>query len=284
MFSEKKLRIEIQRTEGVFFTGSSILNFSNLPIEVSITKVALSRSSNYRATINIYGISKEEMQALATFKWRDLAIVQKAIRIFADDGNGEINIYEGNIETAIPVYNAPDVHIEILSNAGTFFNVKSEIPPSQLVGNVPVPSFFTKICADYGVVCTNHGVMSYCTDPYVDGNGLQERLRKAGDAYSVEAVINNDGVDIYPINMTLSIDKPWKLTSKDYVGYPVFIEEGIKITLDSLKPIRIKDRILIKDSDIDAANATWNISKMEYNLSTKIGGNWLLTIYCWGGI
>jgi len=286
MFSEKKLKVVIQRTEGVFFPGTPTLTFENLPIEVFINKVALSRSSNFKANIKIYGISKEKMDALTTIRWRDLTIVQKAVRVYADDGDGEKCIYEGNIETAIPVYSAPDIYIEIVSNAGTFFNVKSELPPSHLEGNVSVPSFFEKICKDYGTKCVNHGVFGFCDDPSVDGCGLQERLRKAGDAYSVEAVINNDSVDIYPTNVSvfdfIAPPKPWILTKDLYINYPTLSIEGIKVTIDKILPIKIKDRIVIKDSEVSAANGQWNIAKMEYNLSTKIGGNWTITIHCYG--
>ena len=149
MFSQKKLRIVIQKKDGVYFTGSAEMEFKDLPIDVHINKVAWSRSTNFRADIKIHGISKQKMEAISSFRWRDLTVVNKSVKIYADDGKGELLVFSGTVASAMPVYNAPDIYIAIESYAGIYDNVNSELPPSHLVGsNIPVPLFFVKICLD----------------------------------------------------------------------------------------------------------------------------------------
>jgi len=276
MFSKKTLRVEIQNLEGDFFSGINNLVFKDLPIEAEVTAVKL--PAGISAKIKIYGVSKKNMDAITTLKWRDGFIVQKAIRLYANNGEGEFLLYEGNIMEASPDYSkAPDVCISIQSCAGAFFNLKSDIPPSSLPEGVPVPNIFQKICKDFGVGFKNNGVTGNSSGSiYFDQSGLFNRINAAAKAYNVYPVIENNLVKIYP-NDGYSETK-WNFTKNDYVGYPTLSANSYRIKLDHLYNVSLRDIFTISGSEVTPANATFHVIKVSYNISTKIGGNWLMTI------
>lgn len=276
MFSKKKLRVEIQNLEGNFFTGVNTLSFENLPIEAKLSYVTLPAGISGR--INIYGVSKQHMDAITTIKWQEDFIVQKAIRLFADNGEGEFLLFEGNIMSANPQYDkAPDVCIGIDACAGAFFNLKSEIPPSSLPMGAPVPNVFQKICEDFGVGFVNNGVTGIVGGSvYFDQNGLFDRINAAAKAYNVYPIMYNNRVEIYPQNGFSP--KLWKFTKQNYVGYPTLTAANYQIKLDHIYNVDLRDRFSISGSEVSPANTTFQVIKIVYDISTKIGGNWLMIL------
>lgn len=278
MFSKKTLRVVIQNMEGEFYPGVSTIEFKDLPIEVKINKTEL--PAGLQATINIYGASKRHMNSITTIQWLTDFIVQKAILVYANDGGGEKLLFQGNIMNAQPDYGtAPDVKITINACAGAYYNLMSDVPPSSLEGEVPVHLIFQKICNDYGIkTFRNHGVVGKtCKNPRVDGFGMSTRLFNASKAYDVYVIINNSSVDIYPNGENIS-GTNWKFTPKTYIGYPTFTQTGISLKLDSLYDVNLMDYFIIDKSEVTPANDRWHVIKVSYDVSTKIGGKWIMAI------
>ena len=242
VFSKKTLRAEIQTTNGDFIIGKSrVINIVDFPMDVEITKVF--GAAGLSANIKIYGASKSVMEAMTRLKWQEYRVPMKAIRIFADDGNGEKLLYEGNIVSADPIYNAPNVYIDIQSDAGAYYNLLSDIPPSSLPGTAPVPisDVFKKIANDFGVGFRNNGVTGVCYEPYFGEAGLYNRIRAAAIAHNVDYVIHNKYVEIFPQDMKYSYKKVWNITKDYYIGYPIFTDAGIRLTLDTIIDISAGD-------------------------------------------
>lgn len=277
MFSQKKIKVEIQLVDEniKFFTpGVNTLTFENLPIEANINVVELPAGGN--AKIKIYGVSKDYMNMITTIKWKTGAFVaEKAVYIYADDGDGYKLLFEGNITDAYPRYeSAPDVYIEIEAFMGAYHNVR-EVPPFSRKGEVPTSQVFRDICADYGVKCINNGVLTMCKDPYFDQAGLSNRLSAAAGTYNVYVVPYNNRVEIFPKAGLSSI---WRFTKESYIGYPTLTHTGVKINLDTLYAVNLDEFFNIDGSEVEVANGNWKIIKYNYSLSTKIGGKWLMSI------
>ena len=274
MFSKKRLKVEVQLLEGEFSPSVNRLTFENLPIEASINVVEL--PSGGSAKVKIYGASKSHMDMITPIKWKQAFITQKAIMIYADDGDGYKLIFEGNITSAFPRYeNAPDVYIEIDAVKGAYHNIR-EVPPFSRKGEVPTWQVFRDIAAQYKVNFLDHGVLTSCKDPYFDQNGLSNRLKAASKAYDVYVVLENNIVEIYPKYGGLA--KKWNFTKQSYIGYPTLTDVGLKINLDVVYPVGLRDYFAIDGSEVKAANDSWKIIKYNYSLSTKIGGKWFMTI------
>ena len=275
MFSNKKIKVEVQLVEGKEFSPNvNTLIFENLPIEVNLNVVTL--PSGGSAKVKIYGVSKDHLDMITTIKWRKPFITQKAIMIYADDGDGYKLLFEGNIVDALPRYESvPDVYIEISAIMGAYHNIR-EVPPFSRKGEVPTSDVFRDICADYGVGFMNHGVETMCKNPYFDQNGLSNRLTAASKAYNVYVIYNNNFVEIYP--QYTGEAKKWNFTTQSYIGYPQITSTGIKINLDTVYAVGLRDYFNIKGSEVEPANGDWKIIKYGYSISTKIGGKWFMTI------
>lgn len=278
MFSKKTLRVLIQNMEGEFYPGVSVIEFKNLPIDVKISATEL--PAGLQATVNIYGASKKHMDAITTIQWLTDFIVQKAILVYANDGEGERLLFQGNIMNAQPDYGkAPDVKITINACAGAYYNLKSDVPPSSLEGEVPVHLIFQKICNDFGIsIVRNHGVVGKtCKNPRIEGFGLANRINAAMKAYDVYAIINNNSVDIYPNAENIN-GTNWKFTPDKYIGYPSFTQVGVSLKLDTLYDVNLMDYFTISGSEVTPANDKWKVIKVSYDVSTKIGGKWFMSI------
>lgn len=276
MFSQKKLRVVVQRIDGVFFPGINTLEFKDLPIEVDLNLVTL--PAGISGKIKIYGISKKHMDAITTIKWKQAFIAQKAVRVYADDGDGEDLLFEGNIMSAVPNYNsAPDVCISIDACAGAYRNLLT-VSPSSFQGQVSAHQVFQSICNQYGVGFMNYGVIGkMASNPTFNQNGLANRINAAAKMFDVYVVMENNVVKIYPNNGYSASN--WKLTKQNYIGYPTFNSIGVDVKMDRLYyAMSLADFFTIDGSDVTAANDTWKIIKISYKLSTKIGGQWYMTV------
>lgn len=283
MFSKKSIRVEVQKISGNYTPFSGTYSFSDLPIEVRISKTKI--PAGYSASINIYGISKQKMDSITTIGWKTGMIDEITVCVYANDGDGEHLLFQGQVMSALPNYsNAPDVCISITACAGAFHNIKTDVPPSSVLGeNVPAPKLFEKICNDYGVTLINKGVKDvYCgKNPRIDGDGLTTRISKAAKAYGIDFFINNNSVTIYKKGSKDYIGQKEKLKwdSKDYIGYPSFNNAGIELKFDRVMfALELGNIFIIKNSNIDLANDTWFITKITYDLSTRLGGKWIMGV------
>lgn len=275
MFSNKSIRILIQKDSGVFMPGVPTLEFKGLPVDVHIRGVG--GLAGIEGVVRIYGVSKSHMDMITTMYWKTMTPEQKAIRVYVNDGDSEHLLYEGGIISAMPNYdNAPDVFIEIKSMGGYFFNIKN-VEPYSFKGNINQEQVCKDICNQYGINCEIYGVLSVCTNPYFNQSGLTNRINAVCRQYGLKCVVENSCVRIYPKDTKL-VDN-WVIKSNEYIGYPSFTDVGVKIKLDRLYyDMRILDTFTIRDSEVSAANDKWDVVNYEYNLSTKIGGKWEMVI------
>lgn len=273
MWSNKKIRVEIINMEGMFYNDKNNLIFEDMPIDLNITKTSL--PANYKCTVNIFGASKTKMDMVTTLKWRESKITQKAIRVFVNEGKGYSLIFDGAIQYAAPVYDSvPETAIRIEASAGAYTNLMI-VPPYTLKGEVPVANVVRDICNTYNVQFENHGVDITCKNPRIETAGLSNRLNEIAKTYKINIVYGNNRVDIYPEGKT---GKKWNLTKDTYIGYPSFTATGIKLSCDTVFSISPSEAFIISGSEIPYANDSWYVIQVTYNLSTKIGGKWTMTL------
>lgn len=281
MFAQKKIRVVVQKSAGPSSKYNDEYNFVNLPIEVKINKAIL--PAGYSAQINIYGISKEKMDSITTIAWKTGMIDNKVIMVYANDGDGEHLLFQGTIMSAFPNYNsAPDICISITACAGAYNNLVTDVPPSSIKEGqqVPVRQVFQTICDQYGMELDFRDEREiYCKFPRTEGNGLGDRLARAARTYNMNVTMDGVNVRVWPKDTYAYNSQSLEFTKKDYIGYPSFTTMGIDLKLDVLKrSMTLGDFFTIKGSDVSAANDKWSVTKIGFNISTKIGGKWEMDI------
>ena len=278
MFAKKTIRVVIYNEN-----YKPMYSFNGLAIEVRINRATL--PAGLSANINIYGISKEKMSAITTVVWKTGIVAYRPIKVFANDGDGEHEIFVGQVMSAFPDYGkAPDICISITACAGAYENLVTDVPPSSIVegSQASVRQFFDEICKSYKMTLVNNGVDENlkCSFPRSQGTGLLRRLVNASKAYNINVSVEGSNVYIWPKEEKAVVKKSEKvITKSDYIGYPSFSTSGIDIKLDkALWSLKLGSCFTLKGSDIAAANDKWIVNKITYNISTKIGGRWEMGI------
>lgn len=284
MFSEKKLKITITRYEGTMwninFNSKSKYVFENFRVDCNIKKVPA--SCGYTASVDIYGVSQQEMNSITNICWINGQLIPMSVRIEANDGNGYVTLFEGGIMEAVPNYkNVPDVSIHIESSMMVYPNLK-KVPPISLTTNTIISSFCSELCGQYNYLAESDEYVSdliwkgdtKILDQKTFGLRIKELCRIVGLEYS----LRNGVVKFY--RKGTGSRKVWKFTPNNYIGYPTFENFGISIQTDSVtKDINCMDGLQISDSIIPQVNTTWIINSIEYKLETrKENGAWNMTI------
>lgn len=285
MFSEKKLRITITRYEGTM--GNIVLNsgikyvFEDFRVDCNIKKVPA--SCGYTASIDIYGISQQEMNKITNICWINGQLIPMAIRIQANEGNGYVTLFEGGIMEAVPNYkNVPDVSIHIESSMMVYPNLK-KVPPISLTTNTIISSFCGELCGQYGY---NADTDEHVADliwkgdtKTLDQKTFGLRLKEFCKIVGLEYSLRNNFVKFY--KKGTGARTVWKFTPNTYIGYPTFENFGISIQTENItKDINCMDAFQISGSIIPQVNTHWIINSIDYKLETrKEGGAWQMTIH-----
>ena len=277
-FEKKSIIVEIQEKEGLWKVGDGFYIFDKTPVEVKINRTA----PNYSAKIRIYNIEQSALDEISKLKLYYIDTTRRGVRVKVRENGVETIIFTGNIVSATPVYSAtPEVYLDIEAYAGIYFNF-DVIPPTSFQGSISAPDLIREqICQPLGL-----GLESFFRDGKVpiasDGavfnaKGLTNRLREIATAYNFDFIIKNEKVYLYEKGMPNG-RVFWEIDQKAYIGYPSFTPTGIRLTLDTVVDIDLKDVVEVKKSVIKQANDFWIISKVNFDLSTRIGGNWQETI------
>lgn len=286
MFSEKKVKVEVILYDYKTLNGETVTNFStgkvltfeDYRVNCNIEKVT--SSAGYTASIDIYGVSQQNLEQMTMIAWINGEIVPRGVKIYADDGNGYQILFEGGIMEALPVYKGvPDVAIHIESSMLVYPNLM-KVPPISLKNGTSIPLFCQELCSKYGVACDvdisamktwNGGTKLF------DQDNLGDRL----DALKDIGLDYNFGAGVYIFASGAETRKRWYFEPANYVGYPTFETFGICIeTADVTSKINCGDVINLKGSDVAVACGDWQVYKIEYSLQPrKPDGDWSMKIH-----
>lgn len=274
MFSKKKIKAEITLMDNMFVPEKTLI-IEDLPIQANIEYVGL--PSAPKATIKIYGVSKEYMDEITTIQLFSRFIQNRRIRLSIDEGDGYQVLFDGGIVNAVPMYNtAPNVYIQIESSALQYQNFENPPPFKVPDTGMSVFGVIDGICKQYGLTaenCTKKA--NFVSSGIYDQTGARARLWAAQKALGVKLWFQTNNIVRVFDKDDAKIFTNYDFTSADYVGYPTFNSNGIEITLDKIIPIECYDTFTISGSEVGFANTTWRCYKKTYNLQNLNGnGKW----------
>lgn len=300
MFSNKKIKVEVIFNETTYqsalastfiwgnmgqLTPKSQLIFDDFKVDMMFKNVISPIGPN--ATIKIYGVSKEHLDAITTVLLRDELEIDytKRVRVWVDNGSGYIKLFEGCINEAVPVYQtAPECYIQIESSMAAYEN-SLKLPPISFSGEsaaISLESVCEAVCAQYGVKCTTSvGIKTHLPVPRKtigeNDEGLGIRVGKLSEMYDIKAVRTMDGYEFYLKEE--NTERMWGFTPSNMIGYPSYKNRLLQITTDDFSGIKINDKFRISGSEITYANGSWFVTKITYNLQSRTpNGKWQATI------
>lgn len=289
MFSEKKVRVEITKYTTSVEGGSLLTNFSSgetyvfdgMKVSCQIQKVPA--TCGYVASIDIYGVSQQELSSITNIAWIQGKIVPMSVRVYADDGNGYVTVFEGGVMEAIPNYkNVPDVSIHIESSMMVYPNQK-KVPPISFVQGTIISDICKKLCSSCGygcIVSPELNLMYWKGGPKsLTQRSFGECVRELCRIAGLEYAMKNNSVVFYEEGV--GTRTTYTFGPKDYVGYPTFEQFGISIKLDNVtSSINCGDVFKISGSVVPNADGYWVTNKIEYKLETwKKNGAWDMILH-----
>lgn len=264
------------------------------------------------ATIQIFGMSQSDMNALAAITAETESYQANSITVEADSGQGFVTVFVGYVMYARPDYTAqPDVFFNVYARSLGFQSLKS-VAPLSYTGGTDVTTIVSTIARTMGASFHNNGVDQQIDSPYLSGTAT-EQLRQicdhAGITYYIEPApdagknVTNAAVlvVISPYGEARG-DVPTFTLAPDagLVGYPMRDSQGFVECRALFNPaFRLGGPISLKGSGVQVirgagltgqtanvslnnVDGSWMIGAMTHTLeAVKFGGAWFtdLKIY-----
>jgi len=243
-------------------------------------RIAAAGSVDLRATVEIYGMSLSEMNALAVIPLQPTKVGQNTIRIEAGDAeNGMSVVFEGTIIQAWPdMQNAPEVPFRVDAVAGAYQAVKP-VDPSSYSGPTDVAQVASQLAGKMGYTFENNGVNLKIDSPYFWGSGLHQMIQ-LGEATRMGWVQENNVLAIWPQGGARTSAGTTNISKETgMVGYPLATPSGILVKTLFNRAIKYGGQMNVK-SDIQRASGTWTIWRVDYDLDAMVPhGKWFTSLY-----
>lgn len=290
MFSKKRLKVVISKWQTTVIGGVNIVDFGKstqytfTDAKISCTIKKVPATCGYTASIDIYGVSQTSLNQITNIAWIQGQITPMGVTIYADDGNGFVQVFEGGVMEATPNYqNVPDVSIHIESSMMVYPNLK-KVPPISLTKNTIISDFCKELCSKYDYGCKTSPELSLMfwkgtTKEFNQkdfGSRIKELCRVAGLSFTM----GNNSVEFYKRGE--GVRRVWNLDKTQYDGYPTFKNTGMTLRVHHITTkMNCGDGIRITGSIVPQANAYWEVISMSYKLETwKENGAWDIDIHC----
>lgn len=233
-----------------------------------------------RAQVDIYGLMRQAMNQLSTIGTRPLIIGPNYITIAAgDDVNGMTVVYRGTISAAWVDYtNAPDVALHVEALAGLYEAVQLA-PVSSYTGSTSVVVMLASLAAFMRLSFENNGVSATLSSPYYYGSPRTQAYAIAKHA-GINIAIDDFKLVIWPEGSARRSLAPLISPKTGMVGYPSYTSSGISVLSLFNSSVSFGGLINV-ESSVEAANGTWNIYGLDYELDAITpNGSWFTRMDC----
>ena len=259
------------------------ITLSGLRMSLDMLQTGAVAGSTLVQPLLIYGMTKSQMNQLTDVGrvWNNFEN-GKTLTISAGDGQtGMSMIFNGTILHAhIDAMNQPQVRFVI-------FATQSVVQARQIKkvitqqGAVQADSLFQRIAQSMGLSLENNGVNNVIRNPYLWGTDIT-KCRHLAQACSAEWFI--DGVRgklaIWPAGGSRNVGST-PLISKQtgMVASPLVDRNNIIVKTLFNPQVVFGDKVQVYSEIVEAANATWNISSIDFELDSMVPrGRWFQTI------
>lgn len=268
-YKKRSLKFEFKLKSGAFDDkGNDTLTIDNVKAEVEVG--AYGGVSGSTLECRLFGLSLE-MMAKLSYKGIQLdGTQQNLLKVWAD---GKI-IFFGSITNCFADFNQmPDAPLIISGNA-TGYEQSIPASPFSASGSVDVADIISSIASGIGYSVVNSGVNYKISNPYFDGNPI-EQIRKVAKAAGINFDPRMGVIFIWPQTGAVDDVKPLISPQTGLLGYPVFSNFGVTFQCTFSDLIIIGRRCQIETS-LPNASGTYTITAATHHLSSWTeGGPWI---------
>lgn len=282
-YTRKQMRATLILADGnnTKFPGTNNNTLILAGLRMSATSLqAASLSTNM--DLKIYGMRPQDMNALTvTFFGSTGAIPRNAVIVETNDGTGWTQFFSGTIMQAQPEYRgSPDAYFHLQARVGYDVQVASAKPLSY-PGDANAADIVETIAGLMGFAFKNHGVTAQIAKGAYFPGTLYDQLTAVCTAARIVFFVHNNQIDIMPINAGTDNPEVILAPTSGLVNYPVIEQGGLILNVLYNPAIQGGTRLVVKNTDIPAANANWNPIQLLHALESELpGGAWFSEIHC----
>jgi len=267
-YKKRSLKFQFKLKSGAFDDkGNDTLTIDNIKAEVEIG--AYGGVSGSTLECKLYGLGLDLMAKLSYKGIQIDGAKQNLLKVWADD----VIVFFGSITNCFADFNQmPDAPLFITGNA-TGYEQSIPAPPFTAKGSIDVADIISSIASGIGYTVVNSGVSYMFSNPYFDGNPI-EQIKKAARAASINVDPRNGVIFIWPQKGAVDDVKPLISPKTGLLGYPVFSNFGATFQCTFSNLIVIGRRCQLETS-LPNASGVYTITSATHHLSSWIeGGPW----------
>ncbi len=278
-YAIRAITITITLGQGSFgSSGSSSITLTGLRVVANVHVAAAPNTG--QAQVRIYGMTLNDMNAASraglVYKTRN----NNTVKIEAGDSlTGMATLFTGTIIEAYPdMKEAPNTAFVIMASPTQVPQLKP-VAPTTYPGQAPAATVFGALATKAGATLENNGVNTVLQTPYFWGTAWQQIISaiRAVDCFGFYDGVKNV-LAIWPKTGNRSGGPVIISPATGMIGYPEF--EIVNVTVRTLYNPTLfvgmgpGHQITIQ-SQLQAANGTFNIMAIQHNLTSQLpSGPW----------
>jgi hypothetical protein len=248
--------------------------FEGLRTIVRISKAG----GNYLGTaeVMIYGLTKSDLNMLSTLGMFYRPQTWYPITIEAgDDRNGMSLVFSGTVQQAwADLTNMPDVPMYLLAQGTTAPANTGTTQPTSTGGLTPIVPLLQKLAQAGGMTLENNGVNTVIDGIYHWGSPWKQ-IKEICDACRIDVVQEDNVVAIWPEGQNRNGDTLLVSKKTGMRDAPIFTQYGVVVKVEFSRAIKLGTLMQVQSEFILAANGTYWIGGIDYDLAAELpGGNW----------
>lgn len=284
-FTQKQLQASItinpsSSTPTFAGTGANTVTFGGDGANAIRMRAEIHNAGGIDGTLDlaVWGLPLSVMLQLSTYGQQINLLPKNQIQLSAGDSNGMSLAYTGSIIGCVIDFHQPDVAVRMTANAAAAFSAVTTDPKSYS-GKADVATVMSSIADLMGLKFENNGVSAKLSNTYLYGSprDMYNTVVAHADIY---ATIDRGTLAIWPKFKNRS-GQAITISPQDgsMIDYPVYTSTGIMLGALYNPGFAIGKQVQVVGSQVQNANATWNIYGVDHVLECQMpGGRWQSTI------
>lgn len=227
----------------------------------------------------VCGLPLNIMNQLSTFGTQLNLLPKNQIVLMAGDSSAPLSqAWSGSIIASIIDFDQPRVGMKITANVAVAFAAGSA-PPASYNGAADIPTVMQQIATGMGLKFENNGVTGTLQNCYLWGS-LRDQYNMVREHADISATIDRGVLAIWPKFKNRN-GQPVTLSPADgsLIGYPTYTAYGIQLRALYNSSFAIGQQVTVKGSQIQNANAKWNVYCVNHALESQVdSGKWETTL------